>query len=105
MTTGNLNQTWRDVAFKQYVADYEADVPFPITYLIKVPEWDQDLLFNVPKKISLRTFKNSVLGFCRAAQGADLIYDGEHISIQPRKASSALPKETETHQDQDDILT
>ena len=99
MKTRNLNQTWRNVLFKQYAAAYEADVPFPVTYLIKVLEWDQDLLFNVPRKISLRTFKNSMLDFCRAAQGADPMYDGEYVSIQPRKASSALPKETKTHQD------
>ncbi|KAF5021120.1 hypothetical protein F66182_6820 [Fusarium sp. NRRL 66182] len=103
MTTRNLNQTWRDILFKQYAADYEADVPFPVTYLLNIPEWNQDLLFNIPNKISLRTFKTSILDFCRAAQGADPIFDGEHISVQPRKPSSALPKETESHQAQDDV--
>lgn len=105
MTTRNLNTTWRDVVFTQYAADYEADVPFPVTYLINVPEWKQDILIKIPKKIDLKTLRKSVLDFCRAARGADPIYDGEHISVQPRKPASALPKETESRSEQDDVPT
>lgn len=103
MTTRNLNQTWRDVVFTQYAADYEADVPFPVTYLINVPEWKQDILIKIPEKIDLKTLRKSVLDFCRAAQGADPVYDGEHISVKPRKPASALPKETESRSEQNDV--
>ncbi|KAK7715037.1 hypothetical protein SLS64_003734 [Diaporthe eres] len=105
MTTRNLNQTWRDVVFTQYTADYEADVPFPVTYITNVPEWKQDILIKIPKKIDLKTLRKSVLDFCHATRGADPVYDGEHISVQPRKPASALPKETDSRSEQDDVPT
>ncbi|KAF5671653.1 haloacetate dehalogenase [Fusarium denticulatum] len=64
MTFRNLNQTWRDVIFKQYDADYQADNPFPITYLIFAPDWNsQDLLFTIPHKITLKTLKDAIRDF------------------------------------------
>jgi hypothetical protein len=38
MRTRNLNKTWYDVVVDQYTADFEADVPFPVRYLINTPE-------------------------------------------------------------------
>lgn len=37
MTSCTLNAKWRDTIFTQYAADLEADVPFPVRYLINAP--------------------------------------------------------------------
>jgi hypothetical protein len=105
MTSRNLNQTWRDVIFKQYAADHEADVPFPVTYLINVPEWKQDIRIKIPQKIDLKTFKHSVLDFLRATGGEDPVYDGEHISVRPRKRPSSVPEHPTTGKERDDVST
>jgi hypothetical protein len=106
MTSRNLTFTWRDVIFKQYDDDHQADVPFPITYLIVVPEWDnRDLIFEIPQKITLKTFKHAVLDFCITQEGAEPIYKGEHISVRPRKPWSALRKEEERHEGRDGVPT
>ncbi|KAF5589547.1 hypothetical protein FPCIR_6750 [Fusarium pseudocircinatum] len=100
MTFRNLNQTWRDVIFKQYDADYQADVPFPITYLIFAPDWNsQDLLFTIPNKITLKTLKDAIRDFYRSAKSSEPIYNGEHLSVRPRKPLSTLPAQTEIQHD------
>lgn len=89
MTTRNLNRTWRDIVFAQYATDYEADVPFPIRYLIYTPQWKQDIFINVPNKIEVKTFRRSILTFFRAFHtSSDPTYQDEHISIRPRNPRS-----------------
>ncbi|KAJ3539119.1 hypothetical protein NM208_g5618 [Fusarium decemcellulare] len=91
MTFRNLNQTWRDVIFKQYDADYQADVPFPITYLIFAPDWNsQDLLFTIPNKITLKTLKDAIRDFYRSGKSSEPIYDGEHLSLKFAPAALIL---------------
>lgn len=89
----SLSQTWRDVMFKQCAAGYEAGVPLPIpiSYLIPIPEWKRDVRIQIPKKIELRSLRQSILAFLRATNGANPTYDGEHISTLPaRTVASAL---------------
>lgn len=86
MTSRNLNQTWRDVVFKQYAADYDADVPFPVRYLIKADTWGRDIFIEIPRKIDLKTFKNAVLTAMKETHKLeDPTHQSEHISIRPRK--------------------
>jgi hypothetical protein len=86
MTSRNLNTTWRDTIFKQYAADLEADVPFPVRYLINAPPW-KDIFITVPEKIDLRAYKNAVLAFYKEKRCCeDPTYEGEGIAVRPRKA-------------------
>lgn len=95
MTTRNLNQTWRDVVFKQYAADYDADVPFPVRYLIKADTWGRDIFIEIPHKIDLRTFKKAVLDAMKATHKLeDPTHHGEHISVRPRKPVASRPEES-----------
>lgn len=85
MTTRNLNKTWRDVIFAQYTADYEADVPFPVRYLINVRTYNnRDILINIPQKIDVRTFKKAVLAFYIATRFGEPRWKNEHIWVEPR---------------------
>lgn len=72
MTTRNLNTTWRDSVFKQYAADFEADVPFPVRYLINIPvvygSPGRDIWIDIRTKIDLRTLKTAILAFIRATR-------------------------------------
>lgn len=86
MTSPNLNTTWRDTIFTQYAADLEADVPFPVRYLINAPPW-RDIFITVPKRIDLGAYKNAVFAFHKEKRCCeDPTYEGEHISVRPRKA-------------------
>lgn len=86
MTSRNLNTTWRDTIFSQYVADLEADVPFPVRYLIKAPPW-RDIFITVPEKINLRVYKNAVVAFCRERRVVEHpAFEGRGIAVRPRKA-------------------
>lgn len=85
MTTRNLNKTWRDVVFDQYAADFDADVPFPIRYLINTPEWKKDIFIEIPTKIPVATFHRSVLTFAGAKRlDCDPAYRDENISVRKR---------------------
>ncbi|KAK4964101.1 hypothetical protein LTR66_005869 [Elasticomyces elasticus] len=82
MTSRNLNRTWRDIVFTQYAADYEADVVFPIRYIISTPQWKQDILINITKKTEVDTFRQSIFTFFRALHTSDdPTYEDEHISM------------------------
>lgn len=99
MTTRNLNKTWRDVVFKQYAADLEADVPYPVRYLINIPVVyglpGRDIWIEIPSKIDLKTLKNAVLAFMLATRDiGDPTYNDDHIAVRAR-----LPQST----DQPDI--
>lgn len=85
--------------FNQYAADYEADVPFPISYLIHIPEWKRDVRIQIPKKIELRTLRQSILAFLRATDGANPTYDGEHISTRPGRTVASALEELEKEQE------
>lgn len=89
MTTRNLNRTWRDVVFKQYEQDHEADVPFPVRYLINITTrfgWKGDIFIEIPTKIDPRVLRRALLDwYCAVGTAADLTHRGEHISVRPRK--------------------
>ena len=85
MTTRNLNKTWRDVVFAQYAADLEADVPFPLRYLINACEWKKDIFIEIPNKISVNTFRRSILNFFNAKRvEPEPDYQNENISVRAR---------------------
>ncbi|RHZ45705.1 uncharacterized protein CDV56_101066 [Aspergillus thermomutatus] len=85
MTNRNLNKTWRDVVFDQYAADFNADVPFPLRYLIHTPERKKDIFIEIPTKIPVTTFRCSILTFFRAKHlESDPTYQDENISIRAR---------------------
>lgn len=85
MTSRNLNTTWRDTIFTRYAADLEADVPFPVRYLINAPPW-RDIFITVPEKIDLRAYKNAVLMFYQDRRcSEDPTYENEWIAVRPRK--------------------
>jgi hypothetical protein len=87
MTTRNLNRTWRDVVFKQYEADLEANEPFPIRYLINAIQWRRDIIINIPQKITLQSFRHSIFTFFTALHTADdPTYEDDCISVRPRKS-------------------
>jgi hypothetical protein len=98
MTTRNLNRTWRDVVFAQYKEDHDADLPFPVRYLITAREWKKDIWIEVPSKIEVRAFQTAVLNFCRMRRHNDPIYQGQHISVRPRVSYS----ERRAQEDSDD---
>lgn len=94
MTTRNLNRTWRDVVFKQYADDYEADVPFPVRYLINTPQWSRAIIIEVPNKIEIKTLRQSIGAFFRAKHTSeDPTYDDGQIAIRlqvPGSQTSAI---------------
>lgn len=88
MTSRNLNTTWRAVIFKQYAEDFEADVPFPVRYLISAPPW-KDIFIAAPHKIDLGTYKRAILAFYLARRFSnDPTHEDENISVRPRKPVS-----------------
>jgi hypothetical protein len=89
MTTRYLNKTWRDVVFDRYAADFDADVPFPVRYLIHTPEWKKDIFIEVPTKIPVATFRRSILTFVRAKRlDSDPAYRGEKSLLESVYLSS-----------------
>ena len=85
MTTRNLNQTWRDVVFKQYEEDHAADVPFPVRHLINAPEWKKDIFIEIPTKIGVPVFRQAVLRFCRTRRLTDdPAYEDDLIKVRAR---------------------
>jgi hypothetical protein len=85
MTTRNLNKTWRDVVVDQYAADFDADVPFPVRYLINADVWKKDIFIEIPTKIPVETLRRSVLTFVRAKRlDSDPAYRDENISVRAR---------------------
>ncbi|KAM0436664.1 hypothetical protein ACHAPT_002373 [Fusarium lateritium] len=84
MTTRNLNETWRDVAFRTYAQDHQDDVPFPVSYLIWAPEWKKDLIIKVSNKVEVKAFRHSVLQFAIKMRFQEPVYDDEYISVRPR---------------------
>lgn len=89
MTTRNLNRTWRDVVFKQYEQDHEADVPFPVRYLINITTrfgWKGDIFIEIPSKIDPKVLRRTLLEwYCAVGTAADLTHQGEHIFVRPRQ--------------------
>lgn len=110
MTTRNLNKTWRDVVFQQYAADLEADVPFPVRYLINIPVVyglpGRDIWIEIPSKVDLKILKNAILAFMLATRDVgDPTYDGDHITVRPRLPqleSTAQRGVTQYEDDNDD---
>ncbi|KAK4113662.1 hypothetical protein N656DRAFT_796899 [Canariomyces notabilis] len=87
MTSRNLNQTWRDVVFKQYEQDHAAGVPFPIRYLINAAEWKNDIFIEIPNKIDVPVFRQAVLYFSRTRRLADdPAYEDNLIKVRARVA-------------------
>ncbi|KAK6196707.1 hypothetical protein LQW54_011275 [Pestalotiopsis sp. IQ-011] len=83
MTSRNLNKTWRDVVWDQYAQDLEADVPFPVRYLIHAAQWRRDIFITIPSKIDTRTLRRAVLEFVKARRREpDPLWDGEYISVR-----------------------
>ncbi|KAL3427323.1 hypothetical protein PVAG01_00832 [Phlyctema vagabunda] len=86
MTSRNLNTTWRDIIFKQYREDHEADVAFPVRYLLHNPQWKKDLWYEIPKKIDPDTFRRSIIAFHRATRGTESPnYQDDNITVRPRQ--------------------
>ena len=86
MTTRNLNRTWRDIVFSQYTLDLEAEAPFPIRYIINTPQWQQDIIIDIPNKLDIKIFKQAILAFFKAKHtDSDPTFTSEHISIRPRR--------------------
>lgn len=103
MTSRNLNKTWRDVVFDQYAADFDADVPFPVRYLIHTPEWNKDIFIETSTKIPVSTFRHSVLTFVRAKRREpDPAYQDENISVRARVSFSER-KAQEANKQHDDL--
>ncbi|KAF7541925.1 hypothetical protein G7054_g332 [Neopestalotiopsis clavispora] len=95
MTSRNLNKTWRDVVWDQYAQDLEADVPFPVRYLIHAAQWRRDIFITIPSKIDSRTLRLATLEFHKQRRGhADPLWDGEHISVRLRARPAILEQET-----------
>lgn len=85
MTSRNLNKTWRDVVWDQYAQDLEADVPFPVRYLIHAAQWRRDIFITIPSKIDSRTLRRAVLEFVKERRREpDPVWNGEHISVRAR---------------------
>ncbi|KAJ4259660.1 hypothetical protein NW762_007590 [Fusarium torreyae] len=106
MTSRNLNKTWRDVIFEQYAADLEADSPFPYSYLIHIPEWKKDFFFDIPEKIEIQVFKKAVHKFHVSIREAkDLNFEGEHISVRPRKTWRERQEEGTAETQEGDVPT
>ncbi|KAB5571759.1 hypothetical protein GE09DRAFT_1054000 [Coniochaeta sp. 2T2.1] len=103
MTSRNLNQTWRDVVFKQYEEDHAADVPFPVRYLINAPEWKKDIFIEIPTKIDVPVFRQAVLHFASKRRLADdPAYEGDLIKVRARVSRSPGPSSSSAQQRNDD---
>ncbi|RKU43424.1 hypothetical protein DL546_005321 [Coniochaeta pulveracea] len=85
MTSRNLNQTWRDVVFKQYETDHAADVPFPVRYLINASQWKKDIFIEIPNKIDPPVFRRAVLHFVTSKRHEDdPAYEDDLIKVRAR---------------------
>lgn len=107
MTTRNLNQTWRDVVFKQYTADLEADAPFPVRYLINIPVVyglpGRDIWIEIPSKIELKTLRKAILAFTRATRDiGEPAYQDDHIAVRARIPQRQPPPDRSQYEDDDD---
>ena len=86
MTSRNLNKTWRDVLIQQYRQDLADNAPFPIRYLINVPERRRDLWWEIHEKIEPATFQQSIFAWYFATRGTDtLAYEDQHVKVTARK--------------------
>ncbi|KAJ9485736.1 hypothetical protein VN97_g7612 [Penicillium thymicola] len=85
MTTRNLNRTWRDVVRIQYTLDVDADVPFPLQYIIHAPEWNESLVIDIPNKVPVETIHRSISNFVREThRKPEPTYQDEKLSIRAR---------------------
>ncbi|CEI68183.1 hypothetical protein FVEN_g11861 [Fusarium venenatum] len=90
MTSRNLNKTWRDIVFEQYEADYAADVPFPIRYLIYGDQWKTDILIEIPTKIKVPVFRQALLHAASSRRlENDPAYEDDLIKVRARVPPSA----------------
>ncbi|KAH8913118.1 hypothetical protein BR93DRAFT_984681 [Coniochaeta sp. PMI_546] len=87
----NLNQTWRDVVFKQYEEDHAVDVPFPVRYLINALQWKKDIFIEIPTKIDVPVFRQAVLHFASTRRLADdPAYEDDINKVRARVSRSGL---------------
>lgn len=100
MTSRNLNQTWRDVVFKQYEEDHAADVPFPVRYLINAPQWKKDIFIEIPTKIDVPVFRRAVLHFSSTRRLADdPAYEDDLIKVRARVSRSSPSSSAQLNDD------
>lgn len=100
MTTRNLNQTWRDVVFKQYEEDHRADVPFPVRYLINASQWKRDIFIEIPTKIDIPVFRQAVLHFASIRRlEEDPAYEDNFIKVRARVPHLASFSATQRNDD------
>lgn len=107
MTSRNLNKTWRDVVWEQYEADFQADVPFPVRYLIHAGEWKRDIFITIPNKISYQDFRRAVLDFyvaTRRLEQREPLWENEFISVRPR-IKPPIPEDVKIGPTEDDVDT
>lgn len=100
MTSRNLSQNWRDVVFKQYEQDHEAEVPFPVRYLINAPQWKKDIFIEIPTKIAVPVFCQAVLHFASTRRLADdPAYEDNLIKFRARVSRSYLSSTAQRNDD------
>jgi hypothetical protein len=86
MTTRNMNKTWRDILIQQYEQDYADNAPFPIRYLINVPEHGHDLWWEIDSRIEPATFRQAILAWHLATRGINNpAYEDENIRVTTRQ--------------------
>ncbi|KAI1400131.1 hypothetical protein F4819DRAFT_462601 [Hypoxylon fuscum] len=66
MTTKVLNKSWFDTLQDQYQQDLEAEIVFPLTYILYYKRWDRDLHYEIKHKISVQEFHTSLVAFHRS---------------------------------------
>ncbi|CAJ0538659.1 Ff.00g066630.m01.CDS01 [Fusarium sp. VM40] len=85
MTSRNLNKTWRDIVFEQYEADYVADVPFRIRYLIYGDQWRRNIIIEIPTKINVPVFRQALLHAASSRRlENDPAYEDDLIKVRAR---------------------
>lgn len=85
MTTRNLNKTWRDVLIQQYEQDLTENAPFPIRYLIHLPEHHKDLWWEIRERIEPNIFRQAIFAWYQATRGTDnLEYEDGHLKVTIR---------------------
>ncbi|KAH7261652.1 hypothetical protein BKA59DRAFT_519 [Fusarium tricinctum] len=95
MTSRNLNKTWRDIVFEQYEADYAADVPFPVRYLIYGDQWKRDIVIEIPTKIEVPVFRQALLHAASSRRlENDPAYEDHLIKVRAR-----IPPSIQSHND------
>lgn len=101
MTSRNLNKTWRDIVFEQYEADYAADVPFPIRYLIYGNQWKRDIVIEIPTKIYVPVFRQALLHAASSRRlENDPTYEDDLIEVRARIPLS-VQSNNDTHPQDD----